>query len=114
MIYCNTIRYTSIYYKRDNPIQLSEHFIIELITRMTLISIRELQSKTRKREVAEARQIAMYFIKKYTKISLIEIGKIFNRDHSTVIYSIKNIESLKDSDKNINYLVTKLKNNIYA
>ena len=55
---------------------------------------------------AEARQIAMYLIRKLTNLSLPDIGKEFSRDHSTVLYAIRKVEvALKKGD-------TSLQNNI--
>ena len=49
---------------------------------------------------AEARQIAMYMIRKLTNLSLPDIGKEFGRDHSTVLYAIRKVEvALKNGDK---------------
>ena len=49
---------------------------------------------------AEARQIAMYLIRKLTNLSLPDIGKEFDRDHSTVLYAIRKVEvSLKGGDQ---------------
>jgi len=49
---------------------------------------------------AEARQIAMYLIRKLTNLSLPDIGKEFDRDHSTVLHSIRKVEvSLKGGDQ---------------
>jgi chromosomal replication initiator protein len=53
------------------------------------VTVQELRSKSRKKEVAFPRQVAMYLARKYTEQSLADIGKAFNRDHSTVLHSIK-------------------------
>ena len=59
-----------------------------------------IHSKSRKREVAQARQIAMYLAKKYTDLSMSKIGKLIgNKHHSTVLYACKTIEELKEVDK---------------
>ena len=51
---------------------------------------------------AEARQVAMYLIRKLTNLSLPDIGKEFNRDHSTVLYAIRKVElALKKGDTNM-------------
>lgn len=51
---------------------------------------------------AEARQVAMYLIRKLTNLSLPDIGKEFARDHSTVLYAIRKVEvSLKNGDSNM-------------
>lgn len=62
---------------------------------------------TQKNKVtAEARQIAMYLIRKLTNLSLPDIGKEFARDHSTVLYAIRKVEvALKNGD-------TTMQNNI--
>ena len=49
--------------------------------------------------IAEARQVAMYLVRKLTNLSLPDIGKEFNRDHATVLYGIRKVEaSLKSGD----------------
>ena len=56
--------------------------------------------------LTEARQIAMYLIRKLTNLSLPDIGKEFARDHSTVLYAIRKVEvALKNGD-------TTMQNNI--
>ena len=52
--------------------------------------------------VAEARQVAMYLIRKLTNLSLPDIGDQFGRDHATVLYSIRKVDaSLKGADQAI-------------
>jgi len=59
-----------------------------------------LHSKTRKREIVQARQIAMYFSKNLTKSSLSTIGSLIgNKDHATVLYACKTVNNLIDTDK---------------
>ena len=51
---------------------------------------------------AEARQVAMYLIRKLTNLSLPDIGKEFARDHSTVLYAIRKVEvALKNGDSHM-------------
>lgn len=73
-----------------------------------------LHSKSRKREIVQARQIAMYLSKNYTKNSLQTIGsEIGHRDHATVLHACKTVNNLKDTDKtfkaNLKELELKLK-----
>jgi chromosomal replication initiator protein len=64
------------------------------------IPVDTIKSKTRKREIVQARQIAMYFAKDFTKSSLKNIGSHFgNRDHSTVIHACQTVSDLMDTDK---------------
>ena len=65
-----------------------------------------LRGSQRTKNVAEARQIAMYLIRKLTNLSLPDIGQEFAKDHTTVLYSIEKVEKeLKKGD-------TTLQNNI--
>ena len=65
-----------------------------------------LRGSQRTKNVAEARQIAMYLIRKLTNFSLPDIGQEFGKDHTTVLHSIRKVESdLKKGD-------TGLQNNI--
>jgi chromosomal replication initiator protein len=59
-----------------------------------------LKSKTRKREVVQARQIAMYFAKKMTKSSLASIGsQCGGKDHATVLHACRTVNNLSETDK---------------
>ncbi len=62
----------------------------------------DLVSERRARAVARPRQIAMYLAKRLTTRSLPEIGRKFGgRDHSTVIHAVRRIESLRDTDRDV-------------
>lgn len=72
-----------------------------------------LQSNSRKREVVQARQIAMYLSRKYTKVSLSSIGEqIGNRDHATVLYAVKAIQNLVEVDKEVQYSVEAIESSL--
>ena len=80
--------------------EITVDFIQEIVSEYFQISIEELQSKTRKRHVVQARQLAMFFAKKYTKLSLANIGKyIGKRDHATVLHACKTVDNLNETDK---------------
>ena len=51
-------------------------------------------SSSRTKEVTMARQVSMYIIRQLTKLSLPEIGRVFGRDHTTVIHSLEKVEGL--------------------
>ena len=60
-----------------------------------------------------AREMAMYLIRKLTNLSLPDIGKEFNRDHSTVLYAIRKVETaLKAGDSHIQNNVRDITANI--
>jgi chromosomal replication initiation ATPase DnaA len=54
----------------------------------------DLNCKDRHRHRVVARQIVMALARKYTKLSLREIGEYFTRDHSTAIYGVRKVEEL--------------------
>jgi chromosomal replication initiator protein len=62
------------------------------------LKLNELRSKRRTREVALPRQIAMYLCRKHVGASFPEIGKRFEKDHSTVIAACNKIAALVDND----------------
>jgi len=59
-----------------------------------------LKGRTRKHEIVLARQMIIYFLKKYTKESLLQMARHYGRDHSTAIHSIKTVNNFIDTDKN--------------
>ena len=71
------------------------------------------RSKTRKREVVRARQIAMYFCKRLTQNSLKTIGLHFGgRDHSTVIHANNTVEDRMEDDEQFQDTVEEIKRKI--
>ena len=59
-----------------------------------------IQSASRKREIVQARQVTMYFIKKHTELSLSQIGShVGNRNHATVLHACNTVKDLSDVDK---------------
>ena len=72
-----------------------------------------MRAKTRKKEIAQARQIAMYLSKKMTDSSLKTIGLHFGgRDHSTVIHAITTVEQMINSDTKMRDHIDSIKNKI--
>ena len=73
------------------------------------LDIESLHSKTRKRNVVQARQLAMFFSKKYTKSSLSTIGsQIGQRDHATVLHACKTVQNLIETDREFKKYVSDL------
>ena len=72
-----------------NSQELSAELIRDFIARQFKVRIADMQSKSRKKTIAFPRQVSMYLARKYTEQGLVEIGKAFNRDHSTVLHSVR-------------------------
>lgn len=94
------------------PEPLTVTRIRDLICTHFSIQPEQMRSRSRKKEIALPRQIAMYLSRKFTDSSLVVIGKEFNRDHATVLHSVKKIEKqIKISSKfrhQIEYLTNQL------
>ena len=61
-----------------------------------------LRGTNKSKGTAEARQIAMYLVRKLTNLSLPDIGREFAKDHSTVLYAIRKVEvALKNGDSTL-------------
>lgn len=81
--------------------ELSIEYISKVVCDYFNMPVESIQTKTRKREIVQARQITMYFSKTLTKYSLASIGaQIGNKDHATVLHACKTVSNLKDTDKN--------------
>ncbi len=77
---------------------LTTALIGEMISREFNVSYKDLQSRSRKKIISFPRQVAMYLGRKHTEESLGDIGKIFNRNHATVIHAIKVVSELCRQD----------------
>ena len=84
-----------------------------IVCKFFKISKNEMLSPRRSRYLVRPRQTAIYLAKMLTSKSLPEIGRAFsNRDHTTVIHSVKTIEKLRKKDNELNINIDSLKNKI--
>ena len=80
--------------------EVSIDYIQKVVCDYFDLPIELLKSKTRKREVVQARQIAMFFAKKMTKSSLANIGMhCGGKDHATVLHACRTVNNLSETDK---------------
>jgi chromosomal replication initiator protein len=85
---------------KNSTREISIEFIQKLVCDYFTIPVEMVKSKTRKREIVQARQISMYYAKDLTKSSLKTIGMHFGgRDHSTVIHACQTVNDLMETDK---------------
>jgi len=68
--------------------------IISTVCDVYNLSIDDLAMDSRKRELVQCRQLIMYLLSRFTKLTLKKIGSIFNRHYSTVIYAIGTMEDI--------------------
>ena len=85
---------------KNSSREISIDYIQKVVCDYYKISVELVKSKTRKREIVQARQISMFFAKDLTKSSLKTIGMFFGgRDHSTVIHACQTVNDLMETDK---------------
>jgi chromosomal replication initiator protein len=85
---------------RNTKREISIDYIQKVVSDYFQMDVTTLQSKTRKRHIVQARQLAMFFAKKFTKSSLANIGnQIGHRDHATVLHACKTVDNLAFTDK---------------
>ena len=99
--------------KRSNEYVPTPEAILEYISKYYNLEESVIRGQQRVRDAVAARQIAMYLIRSMTNLSLDDIGKQFdNRDHSTVLYSIKQVEKQMKKDAAFAETVKAIKTNI--
>jgi chromosomal replication initiator protein len=99
--------------KRSNEYIPTPEVILEYICKYYSLEESVIRGQQRIRDAVQARQIAMYLIRSMTNLSLDEIGKVFdNRDHSTVLYSIQQVEKKMKKEPAFAETVKEIKTNI--
>ncbi len=89
--------------------EITINYIITSVCEEMGTSQEDFFKSTRKRNVVQARQLSMYFAKKYTKASLVVIGeKCGKKDHATVIHALKTIDNLLETDKQFRAMTEKI------
>jgi chromosomal replication initiator protein len=93
--------------------EISIDYIQKTVSDYFGLTIEEMNSKTRKRNIVQARQLSMYFAKMHTKASLTAIGlQCGNKDHATVLHACKTVQNLIDTDKEFRAYVAELEKKI--
>lgn len=89
--------------------EISIDYIQKVVCDYFGLPLEAINSKTRKREIVQARQLAMYFAKKLTKASLATIGlHCGNKDHATVLHACRTVNNLIETDKQFRGYVEEL------
>ena len=93
--------------------EISIDYIQKIVCDYFNIGMDMINSKTRKREIVQARQLSMYFSKKLTKSSLATIGlHCGNKDHATVLHACRTVNNLLETDKQFRLYVEDLEKKI--
>ncbi|MBQ8390675.1 MAG: chromosomal replication initiator protein DnaA, partial [Oscillibacter sp.] len=99
--------------KKSNEYVPTPEAILTYISKYYSVDESVIRGQQRNRDATQARQVAMFLIRSLTSLSLDEIGKLFdNRDHSTVLYSIQQVEKKMKTDTAFAEKVKAIKTNI--
>ncbi len=90
--------------------QVTFEMITETVCKLYNIDTDLLYSKSRKREISDARQVAMYLAKKLTSMSSTNIGTRLSRNHATVLHACKTIEERLSIEKQLQEDIEKIEN----
>ena len=89
-------------FKNENSALPTPGLIISQVCKFYSIDESVLRGTLKNKGTTEARQVAIYLIRKLTNLSLPDIGKEFGRDHSTILYAIRKVEvALKDENPSL-------------
>ena len=98
----NVTRVINDMFKSEGNALPTPSLIISQVCKFYSIDESVLRGTLKNKGTTEARQIAIYLIRKLTNLSLPDIGKEFGRDHSTILYGIRKVEvALKGNDTNL-------------
>ena len=86
--------------------------IIEQTARYYSLSPEELKGQSRMRNTVIARQIAIFLIRKMTNLSLKDTGLVFDRDHTTIMSSVKRIEQYLEEDPDFSKILRDITSNV--
>jgi chromosomal replication initiator protein len=104
---------TPILNRSIEKVEASPEAILMIVAQTFDISIEDLKSNSRRREISWARQIGMYLMRQHTDLSLPRIGEEFGgKDHTTVMYSCDKIAQLRVSTPDVAQTVRSLSDRI--
>ncbi len=102
-------------YVKNNRTEITIPSVREAVCSYFAISNDLLDSPRRTREIAQARQIAMYLSKKHTKAQLVTIGQaIGGKNHATVLHACNTIQNLLETDKKFVQIIGDIEANLLA
>jgi len=84
---------------------ISPDYIIDVVCEHFSVPVEEITSPKRDKYIVIPRQISMYLTRRYTNLSTIELEKVFNRDHATILHGISSVEKKMKSDDEMNKTV---------
>jgi chromosomal replication initiator protein len=97
----------------NEQVEASPEDVLTAVSETFKVSVDDLKSSSRRREISMARQIGMYLMRHHTDLSLPKIGEVFGgKDHTTVMYSCEKISQQKETDLELNRTLRRLSDRI--
>lgn len=96
----------------NDHVEITAYMIMNCVASYFTVSVDDILSPNRARNVSAARQMAFYLCREMTDLSLPKIGELFNRDHTTVMYAVKKISDDMAKKQNIYNTVMELTSRI--
>ncbi|AGY56248.1 chromosomal replication initiator protein DnaA [Gloeobacter kilaueensis] len=95
--------------------EITDEAILDLVCNEMKVTLEDLRSESRRRDISQARQMCMYLLRKYTDLSLPKIGQALGgKDHTTVLYAIDKIDQSRSRDPEVQRLLNGLCNRLEA
>ena len=101
------------HYQKSDMHEIDSGVIIDSVSRYFNLSVDDILSKKRTKELVFPRQISMFLCRNLTNMSYPDIGKAFNgRDHTTVMYACEQISKQVEINPELKHIMDELKKNI--
>lgn len=99
----------------DAPTPVTVDRIMGEVARTYNLTVADITSKNQSKNISHARKIAMYIIREITDLPIMDIGRIFDKDHSTVVYALKSVNNALDKNQferaTVNDIIKNISNN---
>ncbi len=90
----------------------SPEVIVEETAKYYSMDARQILGTSRTKDVVLARQVSIYLIRSITNLSLPEIGKVFGKDHTTIMHSLGRVENQMKTNRELGEIIRDIKSNI--
>lgn len=111
----NAVKDALRHLQSNTTTEVTPKIIIDVVSRYFNVSVADIMSGKRSKEIAYPRQIAMYFCRTLTDYSFPEIGEFFNgKDHTTIMHGYKKINDSASVDSDLRATLEDLKNTIVS
>jgi chromosomal replication initiator protein DnaA len=87
--------------------------VIEIVAAYHGMKVRDLVGPSRQRQVTRARQIAIWLCRQHLQLSFPELGRAFDRDHTTALASVQKIDGLAKTDAGIKAVIARLEQSLF-